>query len=60
MRAIVDDNCTGCGLCYQICPEVFQLSDDIAEVIADPIPKEVQDTAQQAADECPVDAITIE
>ncbi|MBC8481941.1 MAG: ferredoxin [Planctomycetes bacterium] len=60
MKAIVDDNCTGCGLCCQTCPEVFQLSDDMAEVIADPIPEDVQDTAQQAADECPVDAITIE
>ena len=61
MRAIVDkDTCTGCGLCEETCPKVFQLEDDLAKVVADPVPAEVEDTCQQAADDCPVEAIAIE
>ena len=60
MIAIVDDNCTACGICCETCPEVFQMGDDIAEVITNPIPKEAEVAAQQAADDCPVEAITIE
>ena len=61
MRAIVDkDTCTGCGVCEETCPEVFQLEDDLAKVIADPVPAKVEDTCQQATDDCPVEAISIE
>ena len=59
MRAIIEDSCTGCGLCVDTCPEVFDMGDEIAEVIADPVPPECEDSAQQAADECPVEAIII-
>ena len=61
MRATVNpDTCTGCGLCVDTCPEVFALQDDLAVVTADPIPAEAEDTARQAADDCPVEAIAIE
>jgi len=61
MNAIVDEDlCTGCGDCVDICPEVFDLADDVATVIADPVPEDSEDTCQEAADECPVDAISIE
>lgn len=62
MKAIVDrDACIGCGLCTTICPEVFEMDDeDIAIVIADPVPVENEASAQEAADSCPTDAITIE
>ena len=60
MRAIVDeDTCTGCGECAETCPEVFELVDDVAEVIADPVPGEAEEACRQAADDCPVEAITI-
>ncbi|MHC5000615.1 MAG: ferredoxin [Planctomycetota bacterium] len=42
------------------CPEVFEMGDEIAEVIVDNVPPELEETAQQAADECPVEAIVIE
>lgn len=61
MRAIVDtDACTGCGLCTDICPDVFELEGDVAVVRADPVPAGMEDSAQEAADSCPVDAIRIE
>mgnify|MGYP000997821363 CR=1 FL=1 len=60
MKAIVDhDLCIGCGLCADICPEVFRMNDDnLAEAYADITP-ETQEKAEQARDECPVEAITI-
>jgi ferredoxin len=62
MRATVDaDLCTACGLCEEICPEVFEPNDEgIAEVKVDEIPPELEETARDAADQCPVEAITIE
>ena len=62
MKAIVDvELCTGCGLCEETCPEVFKLdSEDIAEVIADPVAAEDEDTCRQAAEDCPTEAITLE
>ena len=60
MKAIVDETCIGCGLCPQICPEVFELNDDgLAFVKIDPVPPEVEGKAREAADSCPVDAITM-
>lgn len=60
MKASIDDSCISCGLCVEICPEVFQMGDEIAEVIADPVPPDKEDSAREAASSCPVDAITIE
>jgi ferredoxin len=62
MKAIVDrDACIGCGLCPQICPQVFEMDDEnIAIVKADPVPSDAEDDAKQAAEGCPVDAIKVE
>ena len=60
MKAKILDTCTACGLCCDTCPEVFEMGDDMATVIVDTVPKPYEDTAQQAADECPVQAIVIE
>ena len=60
MRVRIEDSCTACGLCADTCPEVFEIGSDIAEVIVDSVPAEYEDAVQEAADECPVEAIVIE
>jgi ferredoxin len=60
MKVKIDDNCTACGLCVETCPEVFEMGDDTAEVTVDEVPAEYEDAVQQAADECPVEAIIVE
>ncbi|HWQ71788.1 MAG TPA: ferredoxin [Desulfitobacteriaceae bacterium] len=62
MIAKVDpDTCIGCGTCPAICPEVFQMNDNgLAEAYVNPVPSSLEETAQEAADGCPVDAIHIE
>lgn len=41
--------------------QVFEMGDDdIAVVIADPVPAEAEENAREAADSCPTEAISIE
>jgi len=60
MRVKIEDTCTACGLCVNTCPEVFELGEDIAQVIVDDIPEEYEAAVQEAAEECPVEAIIVE
>jgi ferredoxin len=60
MRVSIEDTCTACGLCVDTCPEVFEMGDDMAQVIVDEVPAEFEEAAQQAADECPVEAIMVD
>ncbi len=60
MRVRIEDTCTACGLCVNTCPDVFQMGSDVAEVIVDEVSEELEDDVQQAADECPVEAIVVE
>lgn len=61
MKASVDaDLCSGCELCTQTCPEVYEMQGDVAVVKVDPIPPELEESAKEAADDCPVEAIKIE
>ncbi len=60
MKVGIEDTCTACGLCVDTCPEVFRMGSDKAEVISPNVPPEFEDAVQQAADECPVEAIIVE
>ena len=60
MKVRVEDTCTACGLCVDTCPEVFELGDEYAEVLVQEVPAEHEEDVQQAADECPVEAIVVE
>ena len=61
MKVNVDrDSCIGCGLCADICPDVFELDDeDIAVVKQDPVPSDLEDDVKDAADQCPVECIEV-
>lgn len=62
MKAIVDkDTCISCGLCTEVCPDVFDMDDDgKATATVDEVPKSSQESAKEAADGCPVSAIVVE
>jgi len=60
MKVRIEDTCTSCGLCCDTCPEVFEMGTERADVKVEEVPPEHEDTVQQAADECPVEAIVIE
>ncbi|WP_290596215.1 MULTISPECIES: ferredoxin [unclassified Archaeoglobus] len=59
MRVKVDRYlCVGCGTCEEICPEVFKLGDDgVSKVIGS---CDDVDCCEEAADNCPAGAISIE
>lgn len=61
MKADIDrSGCIGCGMCENICPEVFQLDDEqISTVIVEPIPEDLIDQAKTARDSCPVSVISL-
>ena len=60
MKALVDEAvCTGCGLCVDICPEVFDVN-DIATVKVAVVPSDAEDDCRDATESCPVEAISIE
>jgi len=61
MRVRIDeDACTACELCVDTCPDVFEMGSDVAQVTVDEVPSESEEAVQQAADECPVEAIIVE
>ena len=61
MKAIVDkEACVGCGLCVNMCDDVFKMEDDKAIVIGGSIPENILDSAKEAASSCPVEAVKIE
>ncbi len=62
MNAAIDrSGCIGCGLCVDTCPGVFRMAaDGLAEVITETVPGELQDSAVEAAEGCPVSVITVE
>jgi ferredoxin len=58
MKAKVDpDTCIGCGLCVTTCPEVFEMKDDKAVIIAAVVPKNAEENCKKAAEDCPVTSI---
>ena len=61
MKASVnEDICIGCELCAQTCPEVFEMKGEgKAQAKVAEVPHALERLCKQAADECPVGAITL-
>ncbi len=61
MKVVVDPNiCMGCGICESTAPQVFQLNDDnVAIVLVDVVPPDLEADVRQAVDDCPEQAISI-
>jgi len=59
---IDEDACTGCGTCEEICPDVFEVVGDVAQVkIGDQdVPKDLEAPVREASESCPVEAIPLE
>lgn len=49
--------CIGCGLCANMCSDVFEMNDENISVV---IAQKNTDCAKQAAEACPVKAILID
>lgn len=60
MKVWIDrEGCISCGLCPEICPEVFRIAEDgRAEVYG--TPEAAEDSVREAAASCPVEVIRAE
>ena len=59
MKYVVNDGCIGCGLCAGTCPEVFSMEGTLAVAQPGELPGELVPAAIDAAQNCPVSAITL-
>ena len=61
MKGSVDkDTCVGCGLCPTICSEIFEMDDDgKAKASQNEIADKLVESAKDAEEQCPVDAIIV-
>jgi ferredoxin len=61
MKVRVDEElCIGDGTCVEICPEIFEMEDDIAVASVEEVPEEFEEKCREAAEACPVEAIIVE
>ena len=60
MKVSINDECTGCELCVDTCPEIFEMSGDVAVAKLSNVPEDKEDDVRDAADSCPVEAIEVE
>lgn len=52
----IEENCTACELCADICPEVFVMK-DLATVVQDLKYSDYEEKIKEAAESCPVEVI---
>jgi ferredoxin len=59
MKIRIEEGCIACGVCEEICPDVFTV-DDNCNVNPDADLKSHADAIKEAAQECPVEVIIVE
>jgi ferredoxin len=52
----IEEGCTACGLCEELCPEVFKV-EDVATVIEGVNYADYEEKIKEAAESCPVEVI---
>jgi len=57
-KVTIEDGCTSCGLCEQICPDVFEMP-DVAKVKEGADLNQFEGQVKEAADSCPVNVIKV-
>lgn len=61
MKVRVDEEtCVGDETCVELCPDIFEMKGDVAVAKAEAVPKELEGKCKEAAEACPVEAITVE
>jgi len=55
----IEEGCIACGLCEEICPEVFRMEDE-ASVIENADYNSFEEGIKEAAENCPVEVIKYE
>lgn len=63
MKVKIDEElCTGCEECVDAVPDVFAMNEEgeLATIKVDTVPPDLEDAVQEAADDCPAEAIVIE
>lgn len=51
------DRCIGCGVCEELCPEVFEVRDEKSWVVGPDFCDSCE--CEEAVESCPVEAITM-
>lgn len=55
----IEEGCTSCGLCEEICPEVFEMQEEA--VVKEGVNfNDYEDQIKEAAESCPVEVIQYE
>jgi ferredoxin len=57
---VKDELCIGCGVCTDVCPEVFIIEGNTAKVKLNPVPAHSEERCKKVKEDCPVEAIDIE
>ena len=62
MKVKVNENCIGCGLCVDMCPDVFEYNaeEGFSVVKSEEVDDSLKDAVAEAQEACPVSAIEIE
>jgi len=58
MIKVNQETCIGCGACASLCPGVFKMNDEAGK--SEVISQENTECAKNAAESCPVQAISVE